>query len=304
MTSQRGLNGRATRYRHVAETLSLRVRSRHANQRPGALTLGPPIALHTTARSPKQALDFLIAPAPAPVSGDQASTQTDEPWYHTIELPGGVVTPGLYDHRALVPHYGLPDDLTGKRVLDVATFDGFWAFELERRGGQVTALDIDSSLDLDLPPPVLGAAREAGAGVDMGRRFRLAADALGSSVERRLGNVYTLDPAAWGTFDLVHMADLLVHLERPLEALRRVRAVTAGTLHLSEAFEPRLRGTTFRYLGGWNDCEWWVPSLDALAQLVVDAGFDGVEVVRTYQLNSRFSTNGYWRAILRGKIGP
>ena len=45
-------------------------------------------------------------------------------WYHTIELPGGVVTPGVYDHRPLLPHYGIPDDLTGKRVLDVATFDG------------------------------------------------------------------------------------------------------------------------------------------------------------------------------------
>jgi hypothetical protein len=28
----------------------------------------------------------------------------DVPWYHTIELPDGSVTPGHYDHRVLVPH--------------------------------------------------------------------------------------------------------------------------------------------------------------------------------------------------------
>src|SRR5204862_1242817 len=44
-------------------------------------------------------------------------------WYHTIDLPGGVTTPGYYDHRTLVPHYGLPDRLNGKRVLDVGAWD-------------------------------------------------------------------------------------------------------------------------------------------------------------------------------------
>ena len=53
-----------------------------------------------------------------------------------LHIRGGVVTPGLFDHRPLVPQYGLPESLSGKRALDVATFDGFWAFELERRGAE------------------------------------------------------------------------------------------------------------------------------------------------------------------------
>jgi hypothetical protein len=45
--------------------------------------------------------------------------------YHTTQLPGGIVTPGDYDHRPLVAHHGLPKDLRGRRALDVASFDGF-----------------------------------------------------------------------------------------------------------------------------------------------------------------------------------
>ena len=53
-------------------------------------------------------------------------------WYHTIEIAPGVRTPGLVDLRSVAPRV-LPDDLSGVRALDVGTFDGFWAFELERR---------------------------------------------------------------------------------------------------------------------------------------------------------------------------
>src|SRR5918998_3481447 len=56
------------------------------------------------------------------------------PWYHTLELGEGVVTKGMFDHRPHLHHYPIPADLSGKRCLDVATIDGFWAFEMERRG--------------------------------------------------------------------------------------------------------------------------------------------------------------------------
>ncbi len=41
------------------------------------------------------------------------------------------------------------------RALDVATFDGFWAFEMERRGAsEIVAIDLDCADKLDLPPRV------------------------------------------------------------------------------------------------------------------------------------------------------
>jgi len=137
------------------------------------------------------------------------------PWYHTIQLPHGIVTPGAYDHRPLLPHYGIPADLTGKRVLDVATSDGFWAFEFERRGGEVTALDIDTAADLDLPARAAEVASERELSKPIGNGFAMAHRALASRVERMPGTVYELDPDRVGRFDLVHSGDLLIHLRDP-----------------------------------------------------------------------------------------
>ena len=65
-------------------------------------------------------------------------------WYHTIELPGGAFTPGFYDHRPLVPRLPIPASLEGKRCLDIAGSDGFFAFEMWRRGAaEVISIDLE-----------------------------------------------------------------------------------------------------------------------------------------------------------------
>src|SRR5688572_26946789 len=76
-------------------------------------------------------------------------------WYHTIELPGGVRTPGFYDTPEIVKRFPFPASLEGKRCLDVGTANGFWAFEMERRGAaEVVAVDIDDPADYDWPEPL------------------------------------------------------------------------------------------------------------------------------------------------------
>src|SRR5262249_52159513 len=132
-------------------------------------------------------------------------------WYHTIDLGHGVVTPGRVDHRAQLPYYKLPRSLAGKRVLDVGTFDGFWAYEFERRGAEVVALDVATWADWDLPQRVRPHAAELGLGNCMGEGFAVAHDVLGSKVKRVEGTIYDLDPAVHGVFDLVFVSDLLVH---------------------------------------------------------------------------------------------
>lgn len=258
-------------------------------------------SLSLTPRDPREAISFLPAPAAEAAGGEQGSSE-DVPsiwWYHTIELPDGTCTPGFYDHRPLLPHYGLPADLTGKRVLDVATFDGFWAFEFERRGATVVATDIERASQLNLPPQARAALLEDGLDQRSGAGFRLAHKAIGSRVERRICDVYDLDPSTLGVFDLVHVADLLLHLERPLEALRAVRRVTADRAFIVDCFDPALAGTqTTRYLGGWSGAVWWLPSLDTLAQMVIDAGFARVDLKLVYSLGSRTEPTGHWRAAL------
>lgn len=221
-------------------------------------------------------------------------------WYHTIELPGGVVTPGFFDHRSLVPQYGLPESLAGMAALDVATFDGFWAYEMERRGAKVTALDLACTDEIDFPPQAKERIAFEGVAIETGAGFSIASEALGSKVDRRTGSVYRLCPEEWGEFDFVHLGDLLLHLERPLEALRCVRSVTSGVLHLSDSFDPELEPGSVRYLGGWSGAVWWMPSLDTLCQMVIDSGFRSVEVLKAYRLDSVAPVQrGRWRAIIR-----
>ena len=224
-------------------------------------------------------------------------------WYHTIELPGGLVTPGLFDHRDLVAEYGLPSSLAGQRALDVATFDGFWAYELERRGADVTALDLATTREIDFPPQARDQFDREQLSVEVGRGFSIASEALESHVVRREGSVYSLDPDTWGRFDFVHVGDLLLHLERPLEALRRIRSVTGGILHISDAYDPALDGDEVRYLGGWEGAVWWVPSLDTLCQWIIDAGFDSVDVLKCYRLDwVPNSGRGLMRAVIRAGV--
>jgi len=304
----------------------------------GRLRLAPVPEVGAAKRDPRTALAFLTdfddnsvdarqsdepgaAAVDQPASGPAAPGTTDLgdlvaslPWYHTIEMPGGVVSRGMFDHRPLVPHYGIPPTLAGLRCLDVACSNGFWAFEFERRGGDVTAVDIASWSDWDLPtgaPVPFAAAPDTGDGDGDGSPtpsaadpFTVARDALGSHVRRVQQNLYTLDPDALGRFEFVHAGDVLVHLARPLDALRALRRVTAdgGTALLADVFDPHLSDPALtRYLGGFNGHEWWMPGLGCLVQMAYDAGFSAIEVVTVYNLAAWDQPEGHWRAVLRAR---
>src|SRR3954470_10040274 len=120
----------------------------------------------------------------------QEAVAANPAWYHTIELAPGVVTPGQIDHRGVAGRV-LPRDLSGKRALDVGTFDGFWAFEMERRGAEVVAIDVDWDWQFDWP-----AVRRPKSFPEepRGRTFELAKEAFDSKVERRAISVYEATP--------------------------------------------------------------------------------------------------------------
>src|SRR5690242_5802806 len=98
-------------------------------------------------------------------------------WYHTVELAPGVTTAGWIDLREVVERVGFPERLDGVRVVDVGTADGFWAFELERRGAAVVAIDADQSAPPDTARRHRAALAEArlhdhpSRGFDMLKRF-------------------------------------------------------------------------------------------------------------------------------------
>jgi tRNA (mo5U34)-methyltransferase len=132
-------------------------------------------------------------------------------WYHIIPLGPGIVTPGINDPRMTLCHLDLPNDCRGMRALDIGSRDGFFAFELERRGADVIAVDY-------VP------CEETG--------FKTVADILGSKVTFRQDNIYNLSPERIGKFDIVLFLGLLYHLPDPIQAINLVRALCTGRMCL------------------------------------------------------------------------
>jgi tRNA (mo5U34)-methyltransferase len=199
-------------------------------------------------------------------------------WYHTLELEPGLVTPGWFDLRPILERMPWPD-VRGKRCLDVGTWDGFLAFELERRGAsEVIATDIGDPTQWDWAARdrVSGpAAIAAQVGDRTGGGFELAKRALGSSVERREVNIYDLDPSEIGRFDVVVCGSLMLHLRDPVRALEAIHGVCGEHFLSAEQVQRQVAGDrrpAARFLGGEN-CQWWIPNAAAHRRMVAAAGF-------------------------------
>jgi tRNA (mo5U34)-methyltransferase len=121
--------------------------------------------------------------------------------YHSLELPGGVVIPGVVPVERLrerLDRYLPLCDLRGKRVLDIGAASGWNSFELEKRGALVVALDC-----VEYP------------------EFAYAKRALDSHVEFVLLDVDEISRERLGSFDYVLCFGVLYHLRHPLLALER-----------------------------------------------------------------------------------
>jgi tRNA (mo5U34)-methyltransferase len=214
-------------------------------------------------------------------------------WYHTIEVAPGVVTPGWFDLRPIVATMPWPD-VTGKRCLDVGTWDGFLAFELERRGAaEVVAVDISSHEDWDWPPLLrqrgTDAQLQAITGREQGVGFRVAHELLGSSVERVTCNVYDLDPERLGTFDVVVCGTLLLHLRDPLRALERIRSVCREVFLSAESVDLPLtllqpRRPALRLDGVSDLFQWFTPNRAGHRRMLESAGFTIERWTRPYSV--------------------
>ncbi|HLH73620.1 MAG TPA: hypothetical protein VKX96_10080 [Chloroflexota bacterium] len=217
---------------------------------------------------------------------------SDIDWYHTIDLGNGIVTPGFVDHRDQVKLYGLPDSLAGKRCLDVATFDGFWAFELEKRGAaEVIGIDVYSLSDCDCPLNWRSEYLGSRANDLKGFGFAYAKRVLNSKVQRKVLSVYDLSPEKIGTFDFVFMSDLLLHLREPLRALEALWTVTRGEAIIAETYDRQLESSgavnSMRFLLGLDDysgCFWWGFTTTVLEVMLQVARFQDVQKIAQFDM--------------------
>lgn len=166
----------------------------------------------------------------------------------------------------------IPTDLTGKSVLDIGSWDGYFAFECERRGAK-RVLAIDT---WDGEPEF--------------QAFLLAREHLHSNVEYMRLDAHDISPEKIGMFDIVLCAGVFYHFRHPLLALERIRSVTQHQLivetnSLIPAVHERIPLITF-FAGDLNAHEhsWHhggFPTRAYLASALKAAGFARCEFVYT-----------------------
>lgn len=136
-------------------------------------------------------------------------------WYQRFELVPGLWTPGVADTVELMSRAGMPDDMTGRSVLDIGTSNGGLAFEAERRGAsRVVAVDI-------YEPTWFG--------------FSELAEFFGSKIEFVRATVYELPTVLDERFDIVAFLGVLYHLRHPLLGLDAVRQVAKEWVFIESA---------------------------------------------------------------------
>jgi tRNA (mo5U34)-methyltransferase len=230
-------------------------------------------------------------------------------WYHRIELPGGVVTPGRNPQD--IDAFRVPADLAGKRVLDVGAWDGFWTFEALRRGArEVVAIDDFSDYLGELRTDQRHAWKS----------FDLCREALGYGEDRcqRIEiDLYEIDEQKLGgKFDLVLFFGTLYHLRHPLLGLDRLAGVSnpgAQIIVESQICDDysAYRGMGRGYPGdqvvaeffptnqlAGNPTNWWAPSLACLRGMLLASGFS--QNISSWKMFDRPAELGQCRGLAAG----
>jgi tRNA (mo5U34)-methyltransferase len=224
---------------------------------------------------------------------DRSPELAQKGWYHSFELPDGTLIDGvnpLARLRERFARFPIPADLRGRRLLDIGAWDGWFSFEAERRGAQVTAVDCVEEPHF----------------IELHRR-------LSSRVDYRVLEIYELPAAGLGRFDIVFLLGVLYHLRHPLLGLEIVCGLTTG-IAIVESFVTD--GDTWRehtddipaleFYEGYELADrfdnWVGPSVACLLAMCRAAGFARVELLHTEPYNAIVACYRRWEPPPAGSV--
>ncbi|MGQ9367761.1 TIGR04290 family methyltransferase [Azospirillum sp. ST 5-10] len=233
-------------------------------------------------------------------------------WFHNLDLNGVQTAPDhfLGDYPRVKWErfaHAIPQDLTGKSVLDIGCNGGFYSIEMKRRGAaRVLGVDYDETY--------LSQAR-------------FAAEVMGADIEFRQLSVY--DVAQLGErFDVVLFMGVFYHLRHPLLALDLIREHVAGDLlvfqsmmrgtqevepvnedyhfweqdHFERPGYPRMAFVEHRYCGDVTN--WWIPNRAGAEAMLRSAGFAVVGHPEDEVFLCRVGERSPWAAPVHPAPGP
>lgn len=195
-----------------------------------------------------------------------------EPWYHKIDLGDGIVTPGFDFDEQWVRTRAVMDtiDYKDKKVLDLASWDGYWAFRAEEKGASFV-ISSDARLE----------------GY---RNLLFCREVLGSDVIPMCNVPIQELPSRLSTigfpekFDVLHHLGLLYHLRDPMLSLTQARKVIAddGIMMLETAFIDDNENSYMAFNGvegnfhfyGLSDM--WAPTRLCLKEMLIRSLFEPV----------------------------
>ena len=206
-------------------------------------------------------------------------------WFHNLDLQGVQTAPdhflGDYPRTKWV-HFAdaIPNDLSGRTVLDIGCNGGFYSIEMKRRGAdRVVAIDFDETY--------LAQAR-------------FAAEVCDAEIDFQKLSVY--DVAKLGEkFDIVLFMGVLYHLRHPLLALDLIHEHVAKDLLIFQSMQrgnaeimpvqedypfwqreifaqpgfPTLYFIEGKYAG--DPTNWWIPNRACAEAMLRSSGFEILE---------------------------
>jgi tRNA (mo5U34)-methyltransferase len=194
------------------------------------------------------------------------------PWFHSIDLGGGVATPGgkaPHQHERESAAFFDRVKLFGRSVLDIGAWNGFYSFEAKRRGAE-RVLATDSYC---WTHPIF-----------QGRKtFELARRALCLEVEAREIDAGDISSDTVGEFDIVLFLGVFYHRYDALDALARAAGVAKHLLIVETLLDlPDVeRPAMAFYPPGRKPCDdhtnWWGPNVLCMKELLLGHKFIEIE---------------------------
>jgi len=188
-------------------------------------------------------------------------------WYHTINLGNGIITKGIDNSPEKLKQLRLDDDFSGKTVLDVGAWDGFYSFEAEKRGAK-RVLALDSFVWKETPFKKFG--------------FEFARKVLNSKVEDIEMEIIDISPESIGVFDIIIFSGILYHMRHPLLILEKISKVTKEKLILETHVDAlNIKKPAMIFYPGTDlakdPTNWWGPNPLAVVSMLKDVGFSHVK---------------------------
>ena len=186
--------------------------------------------------------------------------------YHKLTFPDGTVLNGIWDMSKYLEHFQIPENLSGKSILEIGPGSGYFSFEFSKRGAsKVVAIDIK-------PNKLQQAANEL----------------MGANVEFLTKDLFTIDES-FGKFDLVFCSNVIIHVSDMFQAIQKIKQVAKDQVILCNSVlkNPKFTDEPIAYFLGKPGVDgsilsYWQPTMLCIEKMLEKANFSSIKEISRF----------------------